>query len=129
MIAVDTNVIIRLLTKDDPKQHKKSLAIFRENIVFVSLTVLQETEWVLRFSYEFSTNDIFNALNSLAGLENVEIENPNILSSTLELYSKGLDFSDALHLAQCSHCEKLFTFDKKFINKAKDNKICQVEKP
>jgi len=129
MIAIDTNVAIRLLTKDDPKQHKKSLAIFKENIVFISLTVLQETEWVLRFSYEFSSSEIFNAITSLAGLANVEIESPNILSTTLELYSNGLDFSDALHLAQCDHCEKLFTFDKKFINKAKGNKICSVEKP
>ena len=129
MIAVDTNIIIRLLTNDDATQCNKALSLFRNNTVFISLTVLQETEWVLRFSYEFSPTDIHNAFFSLAGLANVEIEKPNIVLSTLELYASGMDFSDALHLTQAQNCTRFLTFDKKFIAKAKLNEICKVEQP
>lgn len=49
MIAVDTNIIIRLLTHDDEQQYKKSFAIFNTQEVFISDTVILETEWVLKF--------------------------------------------------------------------------------
>jgi len=129
MIAVDTNIVVRLLTKDDAKQYNKALTLFKNNTVFISLTVLQETEWVLRFSYEFSPTAIHNAISMLAGLPNIEIEKPNIVLSTLELYSSGMDFSDALHLTQAGDCSRFLTFDKKLINKAKLNEICNVEQP
>ena len=129
MIAVDTNVVIRLLTKDDPQQFKKAFTLFKENRVFLSFTVIQETEWVLRFSYEFSSDEINFALSGLLGLPNIETENLQIISNTLSLHADGYDFSDALHLAQSIKCDFLFTFDKKFVNKAKDNPICQVKKP
>lgn len=129
MIAVDTNLIIRLLTKDDANQHQKTLKLFEHNTVFISYTVLLETEWVLRFSYEFSATEIYGAISSLVGLPNVEIESPSIVASTLALYEKGMEFSDALDLSQSSHCTDFYTFDKRFIAKGKNNDICNVRKP
>ncbi len=52
MIAVDTNIIIRFLTHDDTKQYKKAFSIFSTQDVFISDTVILETEWVLRYAYE-----------------------------------------------------------------------------
>lgn len=129
MITVDTNVVVRLLTKDDPTQYRKSFKLFSENTIYLSLTVIQETEWVLRFSYEFSNDDINYAFLNLAGLDTIELENPQVLADTLNMHEKGMDFSDALHLAQASQCEYFYTFDKKLLNKAKGNKVCEVRKP
>ena len=98
MIAVDTNVIIRLLTRDDEQQYQKSLSIFSDQEVFIADTVILETEWVLRFSYEFSTEDTCRALSRLLGLKNVHVSNPAVIAQTIGWYEKGLDFSDALTL-------------------------------
>ncbi len=43
MIAVDTNIVIRLLTQDDKQQHEKSLKLFQQDI-FIPDTVILETE-------------------------------------------------------------------------------------
>jgi predicted nucleic-acid-binding protein len=48
VIVVDTNVLVRLVTNDDPVQSIKAARLFAEEDVFVSRTVLREVEWVLR---------------------------------------------------------------------------------
>ncbi len=69
MDAVDTNVIVRLLTQDDELQYQKSLEIFQMKNIFIPDTVILETEWVLRFAYKFKrealTNDTSGARKSL----------------------------------------------------------------
>ncbi len=71
MISVDTNVIVRLLTKDDIKQFQQSLKLFQEQNIFICNTVILETEWVLRFAYKFSPSEIYQAFSKLFGLPNV----------------------------------------------------------
>ncbi|WP_225895747.1 PIN domain-containing protein [Dendronalium phyllosphericum] len=51
MVAVDTNIIVRLLTQDDELQYRKSREIFQNKNIFIPDTVVLETEWVLRFAY------------------------------------------------------------------------------
>ena len=51
MLSVDTNVVVRLLTADDPKQFRAAEALFAAGPVWISKTVILETEWVLRDSY------------------------------------------------------------------------------
>ena len=63
MISVDTNVIVRLLTKDDAEQFKQSLKLFQEKDIFICDTVILETEWVLRFAYKFSPSEIYQTFN------------------------------------------------------------------
>ena len=53
MIAVDTNIVVRLLTKDDPSQYQKAYHLFDKNDVLITDSVILETEWVLRFAYNF----------------------------------------------------------------------------
>ena len=67
MICVDTNIIVRFLTHDDDQQYKKAYSIFDSYDVFISDTVVVETEWVLRYVYDFSPEDICNAFISLFG--------------------------------------------------------------
>ncbi len=129
MIAIDTNIIIRFLTRDDEQQYKKSFAIFKTKEVFIPDTVILETEWVLRYAYEFSPKEICNALINLFGLKNVHLSNPTLIFQAIDWHLKGLDFSDALHLAQCQQHEKLYTFDKNFCAKAKKLSTCIVISP
>jgi predicted nucleic-acid-binding protein len=52
VLAVDTNLVVRLVTNDDKTQATRAKAVFAANDAFVPKTVLLESEWVLRFTYE-----------------------------------------------------------------------------
>ncbi len=129
MIAVDTNVVVRLLTQDDEQQYNKSLKLFQEQDVFIPDTVILETEWVLRFAYHFQPDKICEAFKNLLGLPNVQITNGNLIAQVLQWHKNGLDFADAFHLAQSQNCSALYTFDNKFVNKAKKLTQCVVQQP
>ncbi|MBW2590741.1 MAG: type II toxin-antitoxin system VapC family toxin [Deltaproteobacteria bacterium] len=119
MISVDTNIIIRLLTKDDKPQYKKTFSLFKKENIFIPTTVVLETEWVLRYAYNFTSSNIINAFRSLFGLPNVELEDTIEIARALEWNEQGMDFADALHLAKSKGTDKFITFDKKLISKAK----------
>lgn len=129
MVAVDTNVIVRLLTEDDEVQYLKSLDIFQNNDIFIPDTVILETEWVLRFAYKFKSTEICSALRQLFGLPNVNLTNPTIVAQTLQWHQSGLDFADAFHLAQSQNYSQFYTFDDKFVKRAKGLTGCEVIKP
>ncbi|WP_242470885.1 type II toxin-antitoxin system VapC family toxin [Thiocystis violacea] len=74
MLAVDTNIIVRIVTNDDPEQSPRAIALFERERIFLTKTVLLETEWVLRFSYQLSREAIVRALRKVIGLQQVEIE-------------------------------------------------------
>ena len=129
MIAVDTNVVVRLLTRDDETQYQKSLVLFEEYDVFIPDTILLEIEWVLRYAYDFEADAICEVLSRLFGLPNVHLSNPVLLAQAIKWNSQGMDFADALHLSQCQQCNQFFTFDNKFIHQAKGVCPCPVLKP
>ena len=129
MVSIDTNIIVRFLTHDDARQYQKSFAVFNTQEVFIPDTVILETEWVLRYAYEFSSEDICNAMEKLFGLSNVHLSNPGRIAQAIEWHRLGMDFSDALHLSKSQQYKKLYTFDKKFVAKAKGLTKCAVELP
>ena len=53
MIAVDTNIVVRLLTRDEELQFQKALILFQNHDVFIPDTVVLESEWVLPYTYDF----------------------------------------------------------------------------
>ena len=129
MIAVDTNVVIRLLTQDDEQQYDRSLKLFQEQDIFIPDTVILETEWVLRFAYQFKPAEICKALRNLFGLPNVQVANSGLMAQVLQWHENGLDFADALHLAQSQGCSAIYTFDDKFVKRAINLTECQVLQP
>lgn len=128
MIAVDTNVVVRLLTRDNEQQFEKAAALFARHPIFIPETVLLETEWVLRFAYRFAPAAIYDALTKLLGLANVKTARPAVMAQAIELARQGLDFADALHLASSQECARLATFDAVFIKRAKGLTACTVGK-
>ncbi|ABB31575.2 PilT protein domain protein [Geobacter metallireducens RCH3] len=120
MIAVDTNILVRYVTNDDPLQARRALAILaRQEDIFIPKTVLLETEWVLRAVYELPVESILKALLHILGLPNVVAENPEEVSLALDYYSRRLDFADALHLASSCHADSFFSFDAAFVKRGK----------
>lgn len=129
MVAVDTNIIVRLLTQDDELQYRKSLDIFQNQNIFIPDTVVLETEWVLRFAYKFKPVEIYTALRKLFGLPNVHLSNSSLVFQALQWHESGLDFADAFHLAQSQNHAEFYTFDDKFVKKAKGLTNCEVKLP
>jgi predicted nucleic-acid-binding protein len=113
VLAIDTNVIIRYLTRDDAEQFAKANALIGHEDVYVCTTVLLETEWVLRRGYRFSRVQIIAALTAFAGLPRVTLEDPALAAKALDLAQRGLDFADALHLAKAEGSEAFVSFDQR----------------
>ena len=116
--AIDTNIVVRLLTADDPEQAAAAKQIIEAGDIFLGVTVLLEAEWVLRAGYGFDATQIASALRGLAGLPGMSVEEPTLLSTALEWLEGGMDFADALHLARSGHCSAFVTFDRKFAKRA-----------
>ena len=129
MISVDTNLVVRLLTGDDEPQYRQARQVFESEQIFIADTIVQETEWVLRYAYHFSAEDIADAFTRLFGLKNIHLSVPAVIANAVEWHREGMDFSDALHLAQSQQCERLVTFDKRFLTKAKSLGKCPVVVP
>ena len=111
MLAADTNVVVRLIAADDAAQHRKARALFAAESIWLSQTVLLETEWVLRGVYRYPRHHVIAALRAIVGLPGVILESPAITSRALDWHEAGMDFADALHLAAADHCEAFVTFD------------------
>ena len=119
MLAVDTNVVIRLVTRDHPEQAARAAAVFRANAVFVPKSVLLETEWVLRHVYKLGADAILRALRGLLGLPNVLAEDPAAVITALNLLESGYEFADALHVATSAGADRFVTFDARLIKRAR----------
>src|SRR5258708_3632133 len=120
MLAIDTNVIVRFLTRDHPQQSRKAKALIDSEHVFVCTTVLLETEWVLRSIYEFTQTEIVKAFTAFAGLPNVIVEDAAMIAKALDWTARGMDFADALHLANAQGSDVFVSFDRRFVRTAKE---------
>jgi predicted nucleic-acid-binding protein len=119
MRGIDTNLIVRYLTGDHPKQSAAARALIDGEDVFVATTVLLETEWVLRSVYGFAPSQICTALRAFAGLSRVTMEDPALIATALDRVTAGMDFADALHIGRAEHCDGFATFDQRLIRRAK----------
>ena len=119
MLAVDTNVVVRLVTNDNPAQAKRAAAAFASGDIFVAKSVLLETEWVLRFSYRLDRESILRGLRGILGLPNLTAEDGLRVAQALIWYEAGLDFADALHLASSSEAQRFGTLDNALVKRAR----------
>jgi len=116
MIAVDTNILVRAILGDDPKQSplaRKTIENSRD--VIVPITVFLELAWVLK-SVGWSRIQIYQALCTLALQPTIHLERSVEALAALDDYKAGpADFADylALNLARTLGARKLLTFDRK----------------
>jgi predicted nucleic acid-binding protein len=118
VLAVDTNVVVRFLTADEPAQAEPAQAIFEREAVLLLKTVMLETEWVLRSLYRFNRLRIADAFMAMIALPAVECEDLNAVAKAIGWMRNGLDFADALHLASAKPAGKFATFDGKLAKRA-----------
>src|SRR5438876_9863610 len=115
MTAVDTNVLVRLLTEDDRRQAAVARSLFATEPVWIAKTVLLETGWVLRSLYGFEESAIRTAFTKLLGLKHVHVEDESSLAAALALTASGIEFADAIHLSSRPAGAAFVSFDKAFV--------------
>lgn len=121
MIALDTKLLVRLLTNDDPPQAAKVEAWLRDNATpktpaYVDHVVLCELGWVLERSYGYARAEVHAALAALLEQDHLKVESPGLVRQALMMYADGpADFSDYLLAvrAQAAGYSPVLTLDKK----------------
>jgi predicted nucleic-acid-binding protein len=112
MIAFDTNVLVRVLTNDDPAQARRAVKRLRTETVWISRTVLLEAEWVLRHAYGLDAPAVGRAFNILLGVPSIEVEDRAAVLRALDWHASGMDLADALHLAASAAASAFISFDR-----------------
>jgi predicted nucleic-acid-binding protein len=112
VIAIDTNVLVRVVTNDDPNQARRALRLMGSDRIFISRTVLLEAAWVLRHAYGVDDAAIGRTFATLAGVGSVDIEGRSDVLRALAWHAGGMDFADALHLAASGSAASFASFDR-----------------
>jgi len=120
MIALDTNVVVRFLTQDDPAQSAQANALFARlseaEPGFLCREVVVELVWVLERAYGLPRHDIAAALDGLLAAREMVIEAPDRTGLAVERYRQGgAGFSDHMIAlaARDAGCSVTLSFDRK----------------
>jgi predicted nucleic-acid-binding protein len=115
VIALDTNILARLVTNDDPVQARQAAALIDSGeALFVPASVMLELEWVLRGAYGLEVVAIVRSFEALLSIRHLHFERRPELQQAVTRYASGMDFADALHHAAAVECRALLSFDRKF---------------
>lgn len=122
MIALDTNVLVRLVVEDDQKQAAEARRVVQDaesrgEKVLLLAGVLVETVWVLCGGYGFQRDDVARLLSSLLSSSAYVIENRTAVQRASLRYRGEGDFADLLfvELAKEQRADVFFSFDRKLI--------------
>jgi len=121
MAALDTNMLIRFLVRDDAAQASAATELVRRTMaagaaLFVPITVVLELEWVLRSNYGLAKADIARTFGDLLSTGELAFESEAALEHALLLWQQSrADFSDCVHVALAALAgeQPLWTFDRK----------------
>ncbi|HEX3777876.1 MAG TPA: type II toxin-antitoxin system VapC family toxin [Polyangiaceae bacterium] len=117
MRAVDTNVMVRLTTRDDKVQVAAAEKYIAERGAWMSHLVLVELAWVLESVYEFERTQIAAAIEMLLEQEHLVVQEPDIVAAAVKQYRTGIgsDFADCmiLEVARGAGHLPLASFDRK----------------
>lgn len=119
MIALDTNVVVRIVTRDDRRQARMAVAAVRGKRLWLAKTVLLETEWVLRHAYRLRRDAVLRAFRTVMGYPKLDVEDRVSVLKALDWYSAGMDLADALHLASSAGADRFVTFDERLASTAR----------
>jgi predicted nucleic-acid-binding protein len=115
MRAVDTNILVRLITRDDARQ-AASADTFIEKGAWVSVLALAEATWVLAAVYERKATEVATAIEMLLNHRDLTLQDSDTVAAALDLFRSrpALGFSDCLmlHLARKAGHLPLGTFDR-----------------
>lgn len=120
MIGLDTNVLLRIVLADDPRQHRVAVERLKtyedsDETFFINDIVLSEFAWTLKAAYGYPREDITLAIQSLLDVEAYRFEHRSIVVEALRLYRESsADFPDCLILTKNpgNGCRATISFDK-----------------
>jgi predicted nucleic-acid-binding protein len=113
MPALDTNVILRYIVEDDPKQARMAQRYIEQhaeagNSLFLATSVILETEWVLRSVYQFTKDEIIKVFVGLLEAREMTFQDEASLERAVHRYREfNIDFADCLHLASVESFDQL----------------------
>jgi predicted nucleic-acid-binding protein len=121
MIGLDTNILLRYLTQDDPIQSPKAREVLErrlteENPGFISIVAMVETVWVLERSYGLTTDEIVGAVERVLQTDVLVVENEQEVFTAMIALKEGQgSFADAVIAALGGRmgCSCTLTFDQK----------------
>jgi len=113
-ITADTNILVRAVVRDDPKQSDLAAqALYESDIVAVTLSCLCEFVWVLGRVYEFHNDQIASVIETLVDSSNIRTDRPAV-NAGLAILKSGGDFADGViaHEGRWLGGEVFVSFDK-----------------
>ncbi len=118
MIGLDTNVLVRFITQDDPVQSPKASELIESLTAlspgFVSLVCVVELVWVLQSCYQSAKSEVVTVLETLLRTRELTVEHAEVIWQALRRFAANkADFADCL-IERCAHaagCEYTATFD------------------
>ncbi len=116
-VAVDTNVLVRAVVRDDPVQESVAVKVLTDaELIAVALPCLCEFVWVLRRVYNFQPSDAAAAIRALLAVANVEVNRPAV-EAGLSVLEAGGDFADGVIAYEGNWLggETFVSFDKKAV--------------
>jgi predicted nucleic-acid-binding protein len=130
MIALDTNVLVRYLAQDEPKQAARATRLIEEELSvaepgFISLMVLVELCWVLRRLYSASADELLVTVEDLLNTPRFQLDRRDVVTATVQFMKEGesakAGFADALiaQLAAAQGCSRTVSFDKAAVRYAR----------
>jgi predicted nucleic-acid-binding protein len=125
MIGLDTNVLVRYLAQDDPKQTAAATKLFGSlsaaSPAFISQVVLAETVWVLQSRYTADAARIGQVVETLLRADAVQVERADVVWRALRRFRQDQgDFPDALvtELAHAAGCGQIYSFDRAAVKRS-----------
>ena len=120
MIGLDTNVLVRYLTQDDPAQAKKAIRTIEggaseDSAFFINAVVVCELVWVLESAYGYGQEEVGPVLEQILRTRQFRFEDKDLLSQALTDYRTGNgDFADHLigRIGNRAGCQHTLTFDR-----------------
>ena len=120
MIGLDTNVLIRHLTQDEPQHAERASALIEtacsiDEPGYINRVVICEVVWVLERAYRYERSLIATCLETILRTADLRIENEKAAWAALARYRDGYDFADALvgETNILAGVDKTYTFDKR----------------
>lgn len=111
MKAVDTNVLARYITGDDPAQAEQATALLAQPF-FVADTVFLETAWLLSSYYRLDRATLAATLRDLLSLPTIAVRDHDGLLWTVDRFAAGADLADMIHLVASAGLDAFVSFEK-----------------
>lgn len=128
MKAVDTNILVRYLTGDDPEQAKRATLVLSGGC-YVPNTVLLETAWLLSSRYGLDRSHLAATLSDLLLLPDLTVSDADLVRWAVERFAAGADIADMLHLISSRGADTFISFDKRLAAQAGPSAPMPIEQP